>query len=36
MKLPEIKHVKWNYCALAFVIPTISMLILMLIRVLGV
>ena len=32
MKLPEIKHVKWNYCALAFVIPTISMLILMLIR----
>ena len=31
MKLPENKRIKWNYLAIAFAIPVISLLVLMII-----
>ena len=31
MKLPEVKKIKWNYLAIAFAIPVVSMLVLMII-----
>ena len=31
MKLPQVRNHKWNYLALSFAVPTVSMLILMLI-----
>ena len=31
MKLPEVKRIKWNYLAVAFAIPVVSMLVLMII-----
>jgi len=32
MKLPKLKEIKWNYLALAFLLPCVGMLINMLVR----